>query len=345
MWRFRIIRSFDEGIDLCQQIFESAEKKYVFLNPILLNSWYDTYTPLRRLEPIFIEGELTDGNRMVFPLVVWHRNWKHAFVRALIPIGYSDYDYHNPIFLHQPDLNGLNAYWEELIAFIKKNVRYDVISIDGITDKMLSKSDSWQHNEICPQLDLSDIPDEVVLLKFFKTSLRGDLRRQMRRLSEIGELTLQEHHNFEDIPESTFNEFMRQHSLRWPKAYKAPHFHENLLKGGLNSGCVHFSVLKAGTHEVAWHLGFEDENRYYYYMPAGNQKYLKHSPTKVHLFCLVCRAIERGIPFFDHLRGEENYKDGWSNGSQYVNSLSIKSEKLSSRLKLFLANTLQKIKK
>ncbi len=178
-------------------------------------------------------------------------------------------------------------------------------------------------------------------MKFFKTSLRGDLRRQMRRLEEIGPLKFKEYNSWEEIPAETFHRFMHQHSLRWPNAYKAPHFHENLLREGLKTGVTHFSTLSVGDAEIAWHLGFKYRGRYYYYMPAGNQDYFKYSPTKVHLFFLMLRSVEHGYEVFDHLRGEENYKSGWSNGHIYVNVL----HGTMSNIRTHIADNMLKIKR
>ena len=125
----------------------------------------------------------------------------------------------------------------------------------------------------------------------------------------------------------------RVHTLRWPHAYKAPLFHKNLLGlCGIN-GPVHFSTLSVGDVVVAWHLGFEDDSTYYYYMPAGNPEYQKYSPVKIHLYYLICRAIKKGLVKYDHLRGDETYKSGWADGSIYVNSLRQFNSSLSTNMK------------
>ncbi len=332
-WSFNIIADFDNGIKACEKIFASLDNPYVFSHPALLKAWCDTYKPIRRLDPVFITGKTKDGNEVSFPMVLWHRNWKNAFLKMLIPVGYSDFDYHDPLFKKALLPLEIHIFWTELQDFIKKSIKFDEIIIDGITDKSKDNNDSWVQGEICPMLRLDNFHCEDDLMKFFKTSLRGDIRRQMRRLSEMGEVRLIEYKDYESIPRSTFETFMKQHAFRWPYAYKAPHFHEKLLKYGLNADCVHFSVLMAGDKEVAWHLGFEYADRFYYYMPAGHQDYLKFSPAKIHLFFLVKRAIENELMVFDHLRGEENYKDGWSNDSQHVNTYNLKLGNISVQIK------------
>jgi CelD/BcsL family acetyltransferase involved in cellulose biosynthesis len=337
-WKFRTIEGYDY---LCepkfrkewQQLLDVGEHSHVFFTPDIVKAWLDTYIPLRDLRPILVIAESCD-NISLLPLTIWRRNWKNAFMKMIVPIGFSDYDYHNPIFKISPDADSLKSYWLGLIDYLLLHYKYDIIRIDGITDSFISPSGlDWHKSEICPQLNLQNISNEVELMAFFKTSLRGDIRRQIRRLEELGELKYREFSSWDEIPKSTFHDFMCQHTLRWPHAYKAPHFHENLLKAGLGSGIVHFSVLSVGDKEIAWHLGFSYRGRYYYYMPAGNRDYFKFSPTKIHLYYLVKRAVENGYEVFDHLRGEENYKSGWSNDSFYVNSTIVYNQAYNSVLK------------
>lgn len=316
LWSFEII----------DKIPDSIVSPHVFFHSSMIEAWMVTYAPIRRLTPIIIKG-YSEGKEAFIPFVLWHKNWKNAFVKSIIPIGYSDYDYHDPILTGKLSDKSKRAFWEELIDFLKSNYTFDTFQCDGITNTM-AIGDNWKRGEICPLLRLDNIHNDDELMAFFKTSLRGDIRRQIRRLSEMGELRYTEYDSWDKIPKNTFVQFMSQHSTRWPNAYKAPHFHENLLKIGLKAGVVHFSTLSVRNTEIAWHLGFSYNGRYYYYMPAGNQDYFKFSPTKIHLYYLVSNAVKRGYSFFDHLRGEENYKTGWSNDSQYVNTMIVSNNSI-----------------
>jgi CelD/BcsL family acetyltransferase involved in cellulose biosynthesis len=131
----------------------------------------------------------------------------------------------------------------------------------------------------------------------------------------------------------TFYEFMQEHRLKWPHAYKAPLFHENLIKQGLLNDIVHFSSLNVAGIPIAWHLGFQFRNIYYYYMPVGNHLYSAYSPVKVHLFYLLSKTIHEKYLKFDHLQGEENYKSGWANGFDFVNNYMIINDKRSSKIR------------
>lgn len=103
-------------------------------------------------------------------------------------------------------------------------------------------------------------------------------------------------------------------------------------------GATHFSTLNIEDKPIAWHLGFEYAGIYYYYMPAGDHEYSKYSPTKIHLYYLIKRAIINGLYKYDHLRGEETYKQGWSNGVDLVNSLRLSSNGIGSKIKYIAIN-------
>ncbi len=318
-WKFDVITEWDKVFDgkntrKWQHHVENAEETNVFLHPVLARIWVDTYLPLRNLKPVFIWAHSGNGNTGLMPMVLWKRNWKNAFKKMLIPIGYSDFDYHDPIFTEKPSDAEYDRFWEELLNRLNE-FGADETSIDGVV--RTSRNAEWEETEICPFLDLGSLNTEEDLLKFLKTSLRGDIRRQIRRLNGIGTLSLRHYHSWEEAS-ATFERFMTQHSLRWPNAYKAPGFHKRLLQDGLSSGSVDFSSLNVGDRPIAWHLGFHHNGHYYYYMPCGDHKFSQYSPVKVHLFKLISNSIQQGDILFDHLRGDETYKGGWSNGSRHV---------------------------
>lgn len=336
MWKFEILK------DIPKDFINKSDCKNVFFQPPLLKAWLDTYIPLRNIQPIYLKAT-SEYNEVFLPLVAWKKNWKNAFLNTIVPIGYSDFDYHNPVFKAYPSEQELISFWRELVEFLESKFKFDELILDGITDSFITQGESWSKNEMCPALSLENIKSENDLLRFFNTSLRGDIRRQIRRLNEIGPLSVKHYKFWEEIPDNTFKEFMHQHSLRWPNAYKAPKFHENLLKEGLKSGLVDFSVLKVGDNEIAWHLGFIFNRRYHYYMPAGHSNYLKFSPVKIHLFLLMKETVEKEFEVYDHLRGEEIYKKGWSNEFQYVNSYIYNNKSFISRLKNNLIGIKNKI--
>lgn len=345
-WSFEVIDTWndsfsDANFERWQSLMDSAESKHVFFHPVLVKSWIDTYLPIRNLKPIFLWGRSHSGNQMFMPLVLWKRNWKNAFIKSIVPVGYSDFDYHDPICLHSLSDQELNDFWNELFEFLK-TFKADEILIDGVCHNG-SNDTLWQQGDMCPSLSLATMNSDEDLFKFLKTSLRGDVRRQTRRLQENGDLTLRKYTSWEEASE-TFDKFMTEHRNKWPNAYKAPHFHENLLKHGLKSGIVDFTAMAIDDEPISWHLGFHYDGRYYYYMPCGDRGFAKMSPVKVHLFNLISQSIKNGDTVFDHLRGSENYKDGWSDSFQCVHNACLVNSNAISKLKTSLSKLIHSLK-
>lgn len=318
MWNFKTIDSIDDSLWLDHLM--KAEVSHVFYHPQLMKAWMDTYRPLRDLTPITIVATNSDGNKALLPLVLWKHNWKQGWVRSIVPVGYSDYDYHDPLFMRKPSEAELETFWTELLCFLKP-YKADEVALNDMRTEVTGGAGGWKEGDICPNKNLEGMATEEDLLAFFSTNQRGDIRRQMRRLGEMGELTMREYASADEVPEELWTQFMESHRRKWPNAYKAPGFHRRLLDSCSADGPVHFSALMVGDTAVAWHLGFEFRGVYYYYMPCGNADYQRQSPVKVHLYHLMARAIRKGCQNFDHLRGDEAYKDGWSDGFTHVCSL------------------------
>jgi hypothetical protein len=283
------------------------------------------------------------GDTMAFfPLIIWKMNWKNAFFKKIIPVGYSDFDYHDPLFINNESSNFEN-FWNELfleLENIKNKKGCDSFEIGGIRTIPKKSRFLFLKDEICPLCSLEDFnQDSDLFLPSLKSSLRGEIKRQIRRLEEKGdvELVVYDSQNEKEAI-IQLNELLKVHSIRWPNAYKAPNFHHNILTKGLNSNTVHFSALFLSGVPISWHLGFLFKDRMYYYMPAIAEEYQKNSPGKIHLYFLNKLAIESGFKFFDHLRGEENYKDGWTTDAIQLYKTVVFSNTFVSRCKQIALN-------
>lgn len=139
-WNFVILNNWEEiwskeNLSRWEELMEQSPYVHVFFHPALVKAWVETYRPLRKLTPIFLWMLDDNGNRGIFPLVLWRKNWKNAFTRSIVPIGYSDFDYHDPIFLQR--VEDISSFWNQFFEFLRQHYRYDEICIDGITEKML----------------------------------------------------------------------------------------------------------------------------------------------------------------------------------------------------------------
>jgi hypothetical protein len=268
------------------------------------------------------------------PLILWKQNWKNAFQRCLLPLGHSDFDYHDPLIIGHFSEDQYDEFWNKLFEEVDRINNIDRVYISGITKVPVKGNSRFYKEETCPFLTLSSFSDkgEDFLLSL-KTSLRGDIRRQLRRLQENGDVAYRVLNSQSPDLKEQLQKLLFFHSIRWPKAYKAPRFHENLIQYGLKNGIVHFSVIYFNNKPISWHLGFAHRTTFYYYMPVIDPEYQSYSPGKLHLYWLNCWAIKNKLEIFDHLRGEENYKAGWTDQIAYIYKTEIETDKIMSKIK------------
>jgi hypothetical protein len=349
-WKFHWLTRWEEIWDASfirhwQNWLDESPSAHVFFHPALVKAWVETYLPLRNIRPYFLIAE-SDDQTVFLPMVLWRRNCKNAFQRLLVPVGYSDYDYHDPIITYADGAIVFNpeSFWLCLIdeLFTAHHLNFDRILLDGIRRGFADKGKRWMEGETCQWTDLSPFQSREEYLASLKSSLRGDLRRQERRMKETGEVKFLVFE--EPMRQEALNElvpFLSAHTRRWPEAYKAPLFHEHLITQGMKAGILHFSVLRVGGVAVAWHLGFIYRNRFYYYLPAQKEEFDRLSPGKVLLLRCIEDAIARGLTVFDHLRGEESYKAGWTDKAETLWSFQLDGNHLASRIKNVLVDRLK----
>jgi len=339
-WEFNWITNWDDiwsesFVSQWKTWLENSPSAHVFFHPALVRAWVDTYLPIRNIQPRILVAQ-SQSATVFLPMVLWKKNWKNAFQRVLIPVGYSDYDYHDPIIYNMAPATFRSTFWPAFREEVTRHLscEYDCVQLSGMRENVIDEQSFIVEKEVCPCCDLGGFADCEQFINSLKKSLRGDIRRQLRRMAELGEVT---YHVFSKQEEKaafdSLGTFIEVHKDRWPNAYKAPGFHKNIVKYGLSEGLVHYSTLSIGSDIVAWHLGFIDRDRFYYYMPAHQPCYEKVSPSKVLLYHCVVDAIKRGISIFDHLRGEENYKSGWTDQVQHIYSMRLNQPALMSYLR------------
>lgn len=346
-WEIEIVSDWNEIYSVkfqlkWQEYIEGAFHPNVFFHPSLCMPWIETYRPLRNMKPVFSVARRNDTT-VFLPLVLWRQNWKNAFRKLLVPVGYSDFDYHDPITSARMGTEEWASFYSALFIRLREKLKFDEIDINGLRSELPISDYFSAEEEVSPYFDLTSFSGEKDLLENLKGSLRGDLLRQIRRINSRGELSL---YRIRTIDEALdlLPRLMELHSSRWPSSYKAPFFHENLIKKGIESGITDFTALKSGDDFLSYNIGFNFNDIYYYYMPAIDPIFENLSPGKVHLFLLIRSSVENRFMGFDHLRGDENYKTDWSNHISQLYRVHSVSRNPVSGLKHFLVASKSRIR-
>jgi CelD/BcsL family acetyltransferase involved in cellulose biosynthesis len=188
-----------------------------------------------------------------------------------------------------------------------------------IIDAELSKR-KWTYCKevnICPNLFLYNQEYEHIQ-KGWMRSHRIDIKRQIKRLSQKGRLSLKLFNRREEAV-SHFKYFLAMYEQRWKKVGSAnplskdkrKDYYLNLVTN-LTGKFLHFSALCLNDKPISYHIGFLYANRFYYYKPAFDIAYENFSPGKVHIAFLVKEGCNNKWKCIDFLRGDEPYKFNWT---------------------------------
>lgn len=348
-WRISILSECDsirspDFVRKWMNVMDVSDAAHVFFHPVIAGLWIESYRPLRDIKPLIIHA-VCGEQEVIFPLVLWKRNWKNGFVRMIVPVGHSDFDYHDPVFIKKPSSDEVQGFFKALKTALDKTVCYDRILFDGIHRQFLPEYMQVVHREACLSWPLAekDVVDGFVLPA--KKSLRQDIIRRLRRLQESGQVVFARH----DVSDEgkvldSIDKMLAMHIKRWPNAYKAPGFHQRLIYEGIKAGLLDFIEMRHLGQPIAWQLNFKYKGRYSQYMPSVSEDYLKYSPGHASLGYAFACAKNDGMLVVDHLRGAEGYKSAWGGAETMIYDVAIDRNALSSRFRMFIFNALAHVK-
>lgn len=332
----------DEFVGQWQNWMKKSNTAHAFFHPSMVKAWVDTYGEIEDIKPMFCVVEV-DDSVIFFPLVLWEKNWRNAYVKSIIPAGNSVFDYLTPLYVKGSKKIDWNIFWNDLVQNIDENFshEYDVMEFTSVPKKYSGKE--WVVEDVCPYSDISMFSSKDEFIKSRKSSFRHTIKRRMRRLGELEEV---EFKIIEDVEEALdyLPELLSWHRNLWPNAYKAPLFHENLIKNALSSGIMHFSILFVDKKPISYVLSFIYNGRYYHYMSAYDLSYRSLSIGNLHILYLFEDCIEKDFTIYDLLRGDEKYKFDWTTDSENVCSFKKINNKLSTKVKLALISLKEKVK-
>ena len=306
---------------------DTSDSPNIFFHPKMLKAWVSTYINLRDIQPLFCIAVKEEG--MVFlPLVLWKKNWKNAFENVIIPAGYSDFDYHDPILIGNLDLN---IFWDLLLKEIDEKFSFDCFITDDIIQTINSPIINIFKEQECPFIELNKFDTFDDYLMSLSKSTRKEYRKSKNSLEKLGLLEYQVYGKTEAL--HTLDEMLLQHSKRYPNAYKAVDFHKNLINTLSDSNLIHFSIISLNKKVISWRIGFIYKKIYYSYMPVFDNHFSKYSVSKLHILFVVENLFDENYLIYDLMRGAKNYKKSFSTNSKSVQSYEFINFKLSSQIK------------
>jgi CelD/BcsL family acetyltransferase involved in cellulose biosynthesis len=310
-------------------LFETIKSSDFYLHPYWHISWWKSFGKGKKMHVIFLLN--TEKVVGIFPLAFYRGSLKEAKLRILGFSGGTQTDRSN--FLLHPDYRnvGVRFFQNEFENLLKK---VDISFLHSVPqDSWLFDNDFFKDKIVhskkysLPFLNLANLSFEQ-LQKTWKASHRGDIRRQTRRLEELGELSLTVYSDKEAV-NNLLSKFLDMHSSRWgykfdEKYYKILNFYSGLINRFQDEETIHFSALQLNKIPISYHFGFVHKNRFLYYKPAYDIEYQNYSPGKVHIAKLLGLGIQLKWEVFDFLLGDESYKRNWVNNTDFSFSYHIK---------------------
>lgn len=168
----------------------------------------------------------------------------------------------------------------------------------------------------CPALRLATDRDAVLASMIGKQSLK----RHEKKLAKHGTLRLW-HVDDRDTVLGLLDDFFAQHVSRRALAggrslfldERSRAFYHRLIEQFDPAIELRFAALEVDGRAVAYHLGFELDGRFTWYKPSFDVDYWDCGVGEVLLKRLLEYVRERQVNEFDFTRGDESFKDRFSN--------------------------------
>lgn len=314
---------------------ETASNKHVFFHDLLTLAWMED----KKVRPFFCIAEF-ENITVFYPLVIL----KKGLLRRLVPAGYDDFDYLEPLFCCPLNSETVESFWNNLISEFKRNEKnWDVIELRGIRKSFISSHIKWQKEDICPAVNLSGFSSAIEFIQTRRTAFSNDIERQIKRLNKLGNIELRQYKSGDANLESSIKKFLQYREKKWEQTKYKQQFLNSLILKSTKERIGHFSEVRVNDIPISWHFGFVYESVFYCYIFIVNSDFPNYSVGKIHLYYLVDYAIKNQLVYFDLMRGAEAYKEDWANCQSELYSYYAVSSTLGTKARFLVFNLLRKI--
>jgi CelD/BcsL family acetyltransferase involved in cellulose biosynthesis len=250
------------------------------------------------------------------------------------------------------DVLALPGYEQEcanvLFGHIAEHIKFDILELDGLPWD--SPSAPWlacrfggntnfkyrlESRYVCPQVRL-DKPWEELLRSFGRSDYLSRSLRRLRRQPGFDYRVVTD----PDQAVEAFERFLALHELSWASrggssatgCQSLKDFHRDVVVRLALAGRLRFEEIWIDGVCRASLYGINGGERYCFYLSGYDPALAKLSLGFAVIGLSIAGAVERGVKFYDLLRGTETYKFGWANESRATFAVQVSSHSLPARL-------------
>lgn len=327
-------------IDEWRNLVFHSYANWIYSLPEWCLSWYKTLGNEGRLMVIIVKDK--DG-KLVGLAPMWEgpASLSELRVKKGEFISGDQADYHDLIIQKGKEeaiapilLDGIMYFLGAVNILEFKHIPHDSPNLDLIKRYLeTKKARTFEKQDISPYYLFAQNYNEME--SSWHSSHRGDIRRQKKKLNELGKLELKTYMDEKEIL-NDIEDFFNMHTDKWksngyPAMFLNPgnqaFYKEIVCSIGVKGG-VHFSKLMIDGMPISYHFGFIRDNRFYWYKPAFKKEYKNYSPGKIHISLLMEALAQQNLKIFDFLIGDEAYKYQWDVKELFCNTIVIQKHGL-----------------
>ena len=250
------------------------------------------------------------------------------------------------------DVLALPGYEQEcakaLFGHIAERIEFDILELDGLSCD--SPSVPWlayrfggatnfeyriEPRYVCPQVRLDKSWEELLRSSSRATYFSRNLRR-LSRLQGFDHRVITD----PDQAEDAFERFLVLHESSWAGRggssatglQSLKNFHRDVVVGLARAGWLRFEEIWIEGACRASLYGIGRGERYCYYLSGYDPAWSKYSLGFTVIGLSIAGAVERGVKFYDLLRGVEPYKFYWANETRATFAVLVAADSLPARL-------------
>jgi CelD/BcsL family acetyltransferase involved in cellulose biosynthesis len=250
------------------------------------------------------------------------------------------------------DVLALPGYEQEcanvLFGHVAENVEFDILELDGLPcDSPSAPWLAWRFGSnasfkyrlepryVCPQVRL-DKPWGELLQSSSRASYFTRNLRRLRRLPGFDHRVVTD----PDQAVEAFERFLALHESSWARRggsgatgrQSLKDFHRDVVVRLALAGRLRFEEIWIDGACRASLYGISGAEQYCYYLSGYDPAWAKYSLGGAVVGLSIAGAVERGMKFYDLLRGAEPYKFGWANDARATFAVQVASDSLPARL-------------